>query len=172
VLICLTKLFPYFILNNNKYGEEQYVVLRGEREEGTHIFLGSDISKKWRTLHNKIIFKRVITSHNCTLWVQCRIYDFQHACNSFHDAATPSGPRLLHCRGLTITLRHTTRGRTPLDEWSARRRDLYLTTHNTHNRRPSISPEGFEPAIRTNERPQTHALDRAATGIGSTWSYT
>jgi len=25
----------------------------------------------------------------------------------------------------------TTAGRTPLDEWSARRRDLYLTTHNT-----------------------------------------
>jgi hypothetical protein len=26
---------------------------------------------------------------------------------------------------------HTTVGRTPLDEWSARRRDLYLTTHTT-----------------------------------------
>jgi len=32
------------------------------------------------------------------------------------------------------TQRRTTGGRTPLDEWSARRRDLYLTTHNTHNR--------------------------------------
>jgi hypothetical protein len=31
-----------------------------------------------------------------------------------------------------ITFRHTTLVRTPLDEWSARRRDLYLTTHNTH----------------------------------------
>ena len=30
-----------------------------------------------------------------------------------------------------ITLRHTTVGRTSLDEWSACRRDLYLTTHNT-----------------------------------------
>jgi len=28
--------------------------------------------------------------------------------------------------------------RTPLDEWSARRRDLYLTTHDTHNRQISI----------------------------------
>jgi len=26
--------------------------------------------------------------------------------------------------------------RTPLDEWSARHRDLYLTKHNTHNKRP------------------------------------
>jgi hypothetical protein len=37
-------------------------------------------------------------------------------------------------RRFTIThFRHTTLGRTALDEWSARRRDLYLTTHNTHN---------------------------------------
>ena len=33
-----------------------------------------------------------------------------------------------------ITFRHTTIGRTPLDEGSARRRDLYLTTHNTRKR--------------------------------------
>ena len=37
-------------------------------------------------------------------------------------------------RFLDETQRHTTVGMTPLDEWSARRRDLYLTTHNTHNR--------------------------------------
>jgi len=37
-----------------------------------------------------------------------------------------------HYRGFTITLRHITLGSTPLDEWSARRRDLNLTTHNTH----------------------------------------
>jgi len=29
---------------------------------------------------------------------------------------------------------HTTVDRTPLDEWSARRRDLFLTTHNIHKR--------------------------------------
>ena len=33
---------------------------------------------------------------------------------------------------LDHTQRRTTVGRTPLDEWSARRRDLYLTTHDTH----------------------------------------
>jgi len=37
-------------------------------------------------------------------------------------------------RFLDHTQRYTTVGRTPLDEWSARRRDLYLTTHNAHNR--------------------------------------
>ena len=30
--------------------------------------------------------------------------------------------------------RHTTVGRTPLDEWSVCLRDLYLTTHNTHKK--------------------------------------
>jgi hypothetical protein len=34
-------------------------------------------------------------------------------------------------------LDHTQR-RTTLDEWSARRRDLYLTTHDTHNRQISM----------------------------------
>ena len=43
--------------------------------------------------------------------------------------------------------RRTTFGRTPLDEWSARRRDLYLTTHDTHNRQISMRPVGFEPKI-------------------------
>jgi hypothetical protein len=31
----------------------------------------------------------------------------------------------------SITLRQTTAGRTPLDEWSCRRRKLYLTPHHT-----------------------------------------
>ena len=35
---------------------------------------------------------------------------------------------------LDHTQRRTTVCRAPLDEWSARRRDLYQTTHNTHNR--------------------------------------
>ena len=39
---------------------------------------------------------------------------------------------------LDHTQRRSTFGRTPLDEWSARRRDLYLTTHDTHNRQISM----------------------------------
>ena len=69
-------------------------------------------------------------------------------------------------RFLDHTQRRTTFGRTPLDEWSARRRDLYLTTHNAHNRQTSMPPVGFEPTISAGERPQTYALDRAATGTG------
>jgi hypothetical protein len=65
----------------------------------------------------------------------------------------------------------TTFGRTPPDEWSARRRDLYLKTHNTHNRQTSMSPSGFQPTISAGERPQTYALDRAATGTGTCKAY-
>ena len=50
-------------------------------------------------------------------------------------------------RFLDHTQRHTTVGRTTLDEWSARRRDLYLTTHNTRNRQTSMLPVGFETTI-------------------------
>ena len=48
---------------------------------------------------------------------------------------------------LDHTQRRSTVGRTPLDERSARRRDLYLTTHDTHNRQISMPPVGFEPTI-------------------------
>jgi len=54
----------------------------------------------------------------------------------------------------------------PLDEESDRRREIYLTTHNTHNRQTSMPPVGFKPTIPASKRPQTHALDRAATGVG------
>ena len=37
---------------------------------------------------------------------------------------------------LDHTQRRSTVGRTPLDEWSARRRDLYLTTHDTTDKYP------------------------------------
>jgi hypothetical protein len=68
---------------------------------------------------------------------------------------------------LDHTQRRTTVGRNLLHEWSAQRRDLYLTTHNTHNRQTSMPRVGFETTISAGERPQTYALDRAATGIDS-----
>jgi len=41
-----------------------------------------------------------------------------------------------------------------LDEWSARRRDQYLTTHNAHKRETSMPSVGFEPTAP--ERPSGH----------------
>jgi len=48
----------------------------------------------------------------------------------FYGLAARSGPGPPHRPGFTIILRHTTLGRTPLDEWSAWRRDLYVTAQN------------------------------------------
>ena len=67
---------------------------------------------------------------------------------------------LIFTRFLDHTQRCTTVGKTPLNEWSVRRRDLYLTTHNNHNKHPCpptcwgflftlknpTASAGFEPA--------------------------
>jgi hypothetical protein len=91
----------------------------------------------------------------------------------FHRATARSRPRRSHYQGFVITLRHAhthththTQGRIPLDEGSARRGELYLTTTNTHKRQTSMPPAGFEPTIPATERQQINALDRAATGTG------
>jgi hypothetical protein len=78
-----------------------------------------------------------------------------------HGTTAPRGPRPTHYQGFTFTLRHTTVGRTPLDKWSARRKDLCLTLHNTHNRQTFMSPARFEPVIPAIKRKQTSTLDRA-----------
>jgi len=58
-----------------------------------------------------------------------------------------------------------THRRTPLNEWCVRRRELYLTTHNTHKRQTAMHPEGFEAAIPASNRPEIHAVECVATGI-------
>ena len=83
------------------------------------------------------------------------------------EFGSPSGPGPTNYPGFTITLRHTTLCRTSPDERSARRRDLYLTTQ--HSQETGILSAGFEPTFPASERPQTHALEPTATGIGVFW---
>jgi len=64
-------------------------------------------------------------------------------------------------RSHTISI---TVGRTPLRGRSARRSHLHLKTNKTNNRQTSLPPGGFETTISAGERPQTHALERAANG--------
>jgi hypothetical protein len=63
------------------------------------------------------------------------------------------------CRGFLFSLdhtqTHTTVGRTPLDEGSARRRDLYLITQTLYKRQTSMSPGG----IRTHDPSKRSAVD-------------
>ena len=59
-------------------------------------------------------------------------------------------------RFLDNTKRHTTVGRTPLDEGLAHRRDLYQTKHNTHKRQDIHAPGGIltrNPSKRTAPKP-------------------
>jgi len=63
--------------------------------------------------------------------------------------------------GQSLFHRHTTLGRTSLEEWSARRRDLYMTTQNIHKTDIHVPGE-----IRTRnprkEAANTEALDCTA----------
>jgi len=64
-----------------------------------------------------------------------------------------------------ILLRHGTLGRTPLDEGSAERP---LPDNNQRSQEIDIHAlGGSEPPIPGSERPQTHALDRAAAELGT-----
>ena len=61
---------------------------------------------------------------------------------------SPTRARAASClRFLDHTQLHPTVGRTSLDEESARRRGLCLTTHDIHKRQASMHSEGFEPAF-------------------------
>jgi hypothetical protein len=73
---------------------------------------------------------------------------------------SPSGPGPPLYRCFMITLRHTTIGGTSLDRWSDRRRYLYVTTPNTHNRQTFMLPTEPERTIPVSERPHTYVLLR------------
>ena len=75
-----------------------------------------------------------------------------------------SGSWLLHLRGFAITLTgHTTLGSTPLDEWSARRRDK-----TQHSQQTFMPPARYDLTFLASNRAASHPrlIDRTATGIG------
>jgi hypothetical protein len=98
---------------------------------------------------NRVTIK-MTASKRVRLHVKCPLLsDFNPNLNIlthfFNGATAPSGEGPPHYRGFAITLKtHHTR-RTPLDEWSARRRDLYLTTHNNHKRQISCPRRDSNP---------------------------
>ena len=102
-------------------------------------------------------------------WVQEQITQWLRMIFFFHGATAPSGPGSPHYWGFTITFKHTTLTRTPLDEWSAQRRDLYLTTHNTHKTQTPMPLVWFKPAIPASEWPQIHTLDCVSIAISDSF---
>ena len=93
----------------------------------------------------------------CSLWfIYCnKVKDFVYIIHFFLWRCDPTRVMTSFLRFLDHTQRRTTVGRTPLDEWSARRRDLYLTTLDTHNRQTSTPPGG----IRTHDVSRQAAAD-------------
>ena len=91
----------------------------------------------------------------------CSFFFFQWCCGPTRAMASSFLSILDHTQRRTTLVRH------PLEERSALRRDPYLTTHSKHTRQISMPPAGFEPTISAFERPQTCALDRAATGTAA-----
>jgi len=110
-------------------------------------------------IRHACLFKFPDLSHPLTVWFVC-LFVLWHDSPQWTRASS-------FTRFLDHTQGHTTVGRTPPGERAARHRDLYMTIHNTHNSQTSMPPVGFKPTISTGERPQTYALDRAATGTGT-----
>ena len=124
-----------------------------------HSFLQSDTLSQFR--HTASLSYNDVThfiTQECHFYYICLVF----WCNSPPSGPGPSSFSMF----LDHTQRSSTVGRTPLDEWSASRRDLYLTAHNIQNRQTFMTPVGFEPTVSAGERPQTDALDRAAVRTG------
>jgi hypothetical protein len=87
-----------------------------------------------------------------------------------HGSITSSKPGPPHHRGSAITLRHTTLGRLL---WTSYGPGAEAPDYSQHSQDKTILvPAGFVTKIPASERPQTHTLDRSATGIGDNelWS--
>jgi len=94
---------------------------------------------------NRIPSIQFVSDHNPEHSAVVQSLLFCVLCNITRNTPTPNtiaqqrlvGPGPSHYWNFTNTLSHTTLGRTPLDEWSARRTDLYL--HNTkHSQQTNI----------------------------------
>jgi len=95
----------------------------------------------------------------------CFVHSLIHAFSMTQEPLVSQGLLIIEASRL-YSVSHSTFGRTPLNEWSVRLRDLYLTRQNTHNIRISMLLEWFEPRMPASERPQTHTIDGATTEMG------
>lgn len=121
---------------------------------------------------NMVVYKVTIVG----LWegkhTQTEIITESHECCFFTCVATTLlGPRPSYRWGSEITHGHTTPGRTLLNKWSTRPRDLSLTAYNNHKRQTPMPPAGFEPTVSASGRPQTQASGRASTSFGECCFY-
>ena len=100
----------------------------------------------------------VVCGCSCSLCYVGQVADMKQRCNyayigiavsHFADRILEAVPTRAMASSFLRFLDHTQRGitfgRAPLDERSARSRDLYLKTHNIHNRQTSVPRRGSNP---------------------------
>ena len=131
------------------------------------------VSSEWR----KVAKFSVIRNNSLRTWVRILLYQLSAPSKVIHRLFVRlfSGATALQwarasqfTRFLDHTQRGTTVGRTPLDEWSARLRDLYL--HNTqHSQQKDIHAPGWDLNPQSQQgsvlRPRGH-WDRRYTDCG------
>jgi hypothetical protein len=113
-------------------------------------------------LHFRTYWLVVTLAAGSSIWAN---HDPEHCLFVFWRDSPQRDSGSSFTRFLDHTPRRTPIGRTPQNEWSARHRDFYLTTHNNDNRQTTMHPVEFEPKISAGERLQTYALHHAAIGI-------
>jgi len=143
------------------------------------IFNNNALKRCWETqrlFHERVNFKQVIPNieiyflFQSDLWYLLTV-GVEGGCCTWSHWMTHTHTHL-HTHAHIHTHKHThIKGGIPLDEGTARGRDLYLSMYNTHKTQISMPPARFEPATPASERPQTHAFDSAATGICSSILY-
>jgi hypothetical protein len=84
---------------------------------------------------------------------------------NFHGSTTLVGIRLLI---VEVTRSHSNTPHSVGLHWTSDGPVAETSTwqHTMRKRQTFMPPAGFEPAILLGERPQTHSVDRAATGLG------
>jgi hypothetical protein len=108
---------------NSKYLQIEYHTYKGKYFSTLHIYIDllNSTANNYRAIDRLFYVQRVLHFFNFLL-VALRFV--------FRSSTALS-------RSFEKSLRHIKLGRIPLDGWSARRWDLYLTTHNTQtNRHP------------------------------------
>ena len=127
---------------------------------------------KYASVHYQYRMRLVFLSKHKVLlhWTQTGQLNNDPIFSPQHVTTAPSCQGLLTVKASLSHLDTPTLGRPPMDEWSARYSDLYLTIHNTQQQ-TSMPSAGLKPIIQASERPQIYALDRAATGIFSLIPY-
>ena len=126
----------------------RYLVACRRRLDRERIIIGPSRILVWKTVAIYVAYSFLIMTVTFSSWHFDRIPN-----NDLFNGASRSQTR------------PTTFGRTPLEVWWVRRRDIYLTTLNSHKKQTSMSQAWFETTVPASKRPQTHALDLAATEV-------